>query len=470
MRANSKVVAFIKVVIFTLLGFAAVLLAMYMFVGRDKGEDKTEFTTYKEADSGNTDQDPLSGAGPDVATATVASSEAQNTFEEGNVAANGTTEEGAAGEITTEQVTTEDVTTESTNNSVAQDPEVEKILSGMSIHEKCCQLFMITPEALTGYTQVTEAGDTTRNYFKEYPVGGLIYFSNNISSSSQVKALLENTTKIAEETSGVPIFLGVDEEGGTVARCGDKLDVTQFKDMYEYKDLGTGTAYSNAKTIATYLKDLGFNTDFAPVADTWSNSENTVIGKRAYSDNFSETAELVSSAVLGFKDVGVVCSLKHFPGHGDTTTDTHEGAAVVEKTSSQLMQEEYLAFKSGIDAGADMVMVGHITAKAISDEPASVSKEVVTGELREKLGYDGIVITDALNMGAVSNSYSSSELGVKCVEAGVDIILMPSDFRSCLSGLEDAVNSGKISEERINESVRRILRVKLSMNKSLHQM
>lgn len=461
MRANNKVVTFIKVVIFMLLGFAAALLVLYMVVGRDKGEDKTEFTTYNGNDSGVSDgQEIPNSSGDEVAQTveTVPESVAEDVAE---AVTEGVTE--GISEAVTEEATTEEITTEETTRSDERDPDVEKILSGMSIHEKCCQLFMVTPEALTGYSRVTEAGNVTKSSMQDYPVGGLIYFSNNIDTTNQVKALLENTSKYATEISGFPMFLGVDEEGGNVARCADKLDVPQLKDMYEYKSQGTSTAYSNAKTIATYLKDLGFNTDFAPVADTWSNSENTVIGKRAYSDNFSETAALVSSAVSGFKDTGIVCSLKHFPGHGDTVTDSHDSAAFTEKTESQLMNEEYLAFKSGIDAGADMVMIGHITAKAISSEPASVSKEVITGELRGKLGYNGIVITDALNMGAVSNEYTSSEIGVKCIEAGVDIILMPTDFKSCLSGLEEAVNSGKVSEERINESVRRILKVKLSM-------
>ncbi len=344
------------------------------------------------------------------------------------------------------------------------DPDVEAILDKMSLHEKVCQLFVVTPEALTGYAQVTEFGDTSKQSFDQYPVGGIAYFSQNLESNEQTKAMLTGIQNYAKEKSGFPILLTVDEEGGTVARCAEKLNVPKIESMYNYKDQGTEKAYENSSTIAKYLKDLGFNMDCAPVADTWSNPSNTVIGKRAYSDNYQQTAELVGSAVKGYEDNGIISCLKHFPGHGNTAEDSHTSTATTDKSIDQLRTEEYLPFQSGINSGCDVVMVGHITVTSISNDPATVSKDIVTGELRGKLGFNGVVITDALNMGAIANKYSSSgELAIKCIEAGDDMLLMINDFKSAEAAVEEAVKNGTISEERINESVRRILKLKLSM-------
>ncbi|MBO4337091.1 MAG: glycoside hydrolase family 3, partial [Lachnospiraceae bacterium] len=341
------------------------------------------------------------------------------------------------------------------------DEKIAAIMSEMSLDDKICQMFIITPEALTGTDCATRAGEATKAALTQYPVGGLIYFAKNLESQSQTKEMLENTSEYAKEINGLPLFLCVDEEGGRVARCAEKIGMPKLDNMFTYKDQGSQKAVENARMIADYLKDLGFNLDFAPVADTWSNSENTVIGERAYSDDFAQTAELVSAAVSGFKDEGVLCCIKHFPGHGDTQADSHTAAAVTAKTPEQLADQEYLAFKSGIEAGADMVMAGHITVSAVTDEPASVSEEMISGQLRGKLGYSGVVITDALNMKAVSDRYPGSEIGAECINAGVDILLMPSDFKAALAGVKEAVESGKISEDRIDESVKRILKLKL---------
>ncbi|MBQ8913046.1 MAG: glycoside hydrolase family 3 [Lachnospiraceae bacterium] len=342
----------------------------------------------------------------------------------------------------------------------------DETLAKMTLHEKVCQMFIVTPEAATGYSLVTEAGETSKQAFKDYPVCGYIYFSQNLESADQTKTMLANVKQYGMETDGIPLFTSVDEEGGTVARCADKLGTTTFLPMYNYREEGEKTAYDNAYTIASDISELGFNLDFAPVADTWSNSANTVIGTRAYSTDYEEASRLVASAVRGFNDGGVVSCLKHFPGHGDTSEDSHRSAAYIHKTLTELTIEDYLPFISGIDADAGMVMVGHLY---LSDEdimseadeyPASLNYKVITEELRGRLGYDGVVITDALNMGAISNYYSSGEAVKLSVEAGADIMLMPEDFKSAVAALEEAVESGEISEERIDESVRRILILK----------
>lgn len=338
--------------------------------------------------------------------------------------------------------------------------DIDGIISQMTLHEKICQMFIVTPEGLTGYETVTASGDATKSALEEYPVSGLVYFAQNLETPEQTREMISNTMQYADELSCMPLFYSVDEEGGFVARCADNLGTTPFSPMYNYREQGTSVAYSNAYSIAQDISKLGFNLDFAPVADTWSNKDNTVIGTRAYSDDFAETAELVSYAVKGFSEGGVYCTLKHFPGHGDTAEDSHYGTAYSSKTAQELAEGEYLAFKSGIEAGADLIMSGHITVPDIDSLPSSVSYAVITGELREKLGYNGVIITDSLAMGAVADMYEPGELAVMAVKAGNDILLMPADLEAAVTGLEEAVRNGDITEERINESVKRILELK----------
>jgi beta-N-acetylhexosaminidase len=205
----------------------------------------------------------------------------------------------------------------------------------------------------------------------------------------------------------------------------------------------------------------GFNLDFAPVADVWSNPENTVIGKRAYSDNYEQAAELVGTAADGFHAGGVLCTLKHFPGHGDTAEDSHYSSAYVKKSLEELEKEEFLPFESGISHGADFVMVGHLIVPDVDEAPATLSKTFIEDILRGELGFQGIVITDALQMSALAGNYSSEEIAVRAVQAGNDMLLEPADFKTSVQALEQAVVSGTITEERIDQSVARILSCKL---------
>lgn len=333
----------------------------------------------------------------------------------------------------------------------------EELLSGMTLREKLCQLMIVRPEVLTGESPVTAAGETTRLALETYPVGGLIYSVDNLVTQEQTREMITNT----QSYSKLPLFISADEEGGNVGRLMYKLGTTWVNSMYSYKDEGADTAYANAKTIGTDMVSCLFNTDFAPVADVWTNPENTVIGDRAYSDDFEQAAELVASAVRGFTDAGVICCLKHFPGHGDTSTDTHEGAAVVSKSLDELRAGEFLPFISGIEAGADMVMIGHITVTSVDPEPATISKAIITDVLRGELGWDGVVISDSLDMGALAG-YDNGEVCVKFLEAGGDILLGIPDIETALTALEAAVTDGRLTESRIDESVQRVLELKIS--------
>ena len=355
--------------------------------------------------------------------------------------------------------TAEPVPTATPEPTPTPDPvktKAEALLADMSLHEKVCQLFVVRPEVLTGLSPVTVAGEATQQALENYPVGGLIYSVDNLVTQEQTREMIENT----QSYSKIPLIISADEEGGNVGRLMYKLGTTFIHSMYSYKDEGPETAYQNALTIGTDMVSCLFNTDYAPVADVWTNPANTVIGDRAYSDDFEQAAELVASAAQGFTDAGVVCCLKHFPGHGDTDTDTHEGAAVVDKSLEELRAGELLPFISGIEAGADMVMIGHITVTALDEVPATISEAVISGLLREELGWDGVVIADSLDMGAMAG-YDNGEVCVRFIEAGGDILLGVPDLAAAVSAVEAAVSEGRLTEQRLDESVQRILELKI---------
>lgn len=332
----------------------------------------------------------------------------------------------------------------------------ETLLADMTLHEKVCQLFIVFPSALTGTSPVTAAGEALQQGLADYPVGGLILDRTNLTGRDQTAALLSGV----QAFSTVPLLLTCDEEGGRVSRLSDTVGATSFKPMLRYRDQGVETAAENARTIASDMAALGFNMDLAPVADVWSNPANTVIGDRAYSTDFGQAAELVAAAVQGFHDGGVACVLKHFPGHGDTSADSHYGAVYVHKSLEELRQAELLPFLSGMDAGADAVMVGHLILDQVDDKPVLLSSTLVTDLLRRELGFDGVVMTDSLQMQAMTDHYGSGELAVGALRAGVDMLLCPEDLGESVSALEGAVLTGELSQERLDESVLRVLRLK----------
>lgn len=336
------------------------------------------------------------------------------------------------------------------------DPTLQSLLSQMTLHEKICQMLVVTPESITGVEAVTAAGDTTKKALQAMPVGGILYSKPNLRSKDQVKTMLENT----QSYSAIPLMFTCDEEGGRVNRLMSTVNTTMIGPMLDYKDQGAETAYNNARTIASDMSALGFNADMAPVADVWSNPENTVIGDRAYSDDFRQAAVLVASAVEGFHAGGAATALKHFPGHGDTSEDSHYGAVFITKTLEEIREKELLPFQAGIQAGSDMVMIGHLILSDIDDQPAPFSHKIVTELLRQELGFDGVIITDGLQMKAMTDFYSDGEIACSAVKAGVDMLLCPANPEEAAAALEDAVKNGDITESRIEESVLRILKMK----------
>lgn len=369
---------------------------------------------------------------------------------------------GVAADVTESVTTTEEPTTDSQETTEVTEEEkpslVDETLAGMTLHEKVCQMMFVTPEELTGEDGVTVAGDATRQSLENYPVGGIVYFAKNLESQDQVKEMIDNSQKY----SSIGLFVATDEEGGVVNRLMDTVGTTYIGSMYYYKDDGDETAYENAYTIANDMSALGFNLDFAPVADVWSNPDNTVIGERAYSDDYAQAAELVGNAVKGFNDGGVMCTLKHFPGHGDTAEDSHYGSAYVHRTKEEIMADEMQPFRSGIESGAEFVMVGHLIVPDIDEVPATLSYKIATGILRDELKFEGVAITDSFEMESIADNYSVDDAVVMSVKAGMDMILQPKDMASAVNSIEQAVADGELSEDRIDESVRRILTLKES--------
>lgn len=369
---------------------------------------------------------------------------------------------GVATDVTESGTTIEEQTADSQETTEVTEEEkpslVDETLAGMTLHEKVCQMMFVTPEELTGEDGVTVAGDATRQALENYPVGGIVYFAKNLESQDQVKEMIDNSQKY----SSIGLFVATDEEGGVVNRLMDTVGTTYIGSMYYYKDDGDETAYENAYTIANDMSALGFNLDFAPVADVWSNPDNTVIGERAYSDDYAQAAELVGNAVKGFNDGGVMCTLKHFPGHGDTAEDSHYSSAYVHRTKEEIMADEMQPFRSGIEAGAEFVMVGHLIVPDIDEVPATLSYKIATGILRDELKFEGVAITDSFEMESIADNYSVDDAVVMSVKAGMDMILQPKDMTSAVNSIEQAVADGELSEDRIDESVRRILTLKES--------
>ncbi len=341
---------------------------------------------------------------------------------------------------------------------VIEGDNISRVMSSMTLREKVGQLFIVRPEVLGGSArQLTEEG---RTLYEKYPAGGFCLFAQNVADPEQLKTFTEQLHGLGRRIHPV---LTIDEEGGSVTRIASnwKFDVPRFPDMGRLD----GSAAECARQIGTYLREYGIDLDFAPVADVNTNPYNPVIGTRAYSSDPGIASGLVAEAVEGFHESGTGCCLKHWPGHGDTKTDTHKGSASTAKTWEEMLECETLPFQSGIAAGADMVMAAHISAPEVTgtSEPASLSRVLMTEKLRGELGFQGVIVTDSFEMLAISGVYSPGEAAVKAILAGADIVLMPAGYEQAFDAVMAAVESGEISEERLEESVRRILRMKADL-------
>ena len=369
------------------------------------------------------------------------------------------------------------------NTDVPPIDEVEAQLQQMTLREKVGQMFYVRPECLDTTIHINRPGgidessdditkirlqavnETMRGVSEKYPVGGIILYAHNIEDEAQLSRFIPEIRAL----NGSPL-LCIDEEGGRVARIGrnSNFNVKTYESMGAIGATGDPqNAYECGNTIGTYLKHYGFDIDFAPVADVNTNPENIVIGARAFSDNPEIAAPMVVSYLQGLKDAGVTGCIKHFPGHGDTKADTHYGYASTQKTWDEMLGCEMVTFKAGIQWGCQLIMTAHIAAPRVigSDIPSTMSSVILQDKLRGELGYRNIIITDAMEMGAITQQYTNAEAAVGCIQAGVDIVLGPQVFTQAFDAVVKAVEEGTISEQRIDESVRRILKLKRSIRK-----
>lgn len=335
----------------------------------------------------------------------------------------------------------------------------------MSNEEKVGQLFTVNLEQLDDtkgdYYEHKKITKTMKENLQKYPVGGVILFSRNIWNRKQTKKLIRKLQKNA----ALPMFISVDEEGGDVARIGNnpKMKTDTFPTMEEIgRAEDADYVYYMASTIARQIGELGFNVDFAPVADVKTSEMNSEIGTRSFGGDPKKVAEFVSAYVKGLESENICSTLKHFPGQGSSSGDTHQGSVDIDSSISKLRKIDFVPFVSGIEAGADFVMVSHISVSRVTEtsEPASVSKLIMTTILREELDYSGLIVTDAFDMACIMDKYSAAEAAVKSFQAGADIILMPQDLPEAYDAILSKVESGKISEKRLDDTVQRILKLK----------
>lgn len=350
--------------------------------------------------------------------------------------------------------------------------EVEAQLQQMTLREKVGQLFYIRLESLdpsiewTTYDdlasiKILKVTEKMKRVNEDYPVGGIILYAWNIEDEAQLARIIPQVRAL----NGNPL-LCIDEEGGRVSRIANNpnFNVKKYESMASIGATGDPqNAYECGNTIGTYLSRYGFDIDFAPVADVNTNPENVVIGPRAFSDDPTVAAPMVVNYLQGLKDAGITGCIKHFPGHGDTKADTHYGYASTQKTWDEMLNCEMVTFKAGIQWGCQLIMTAHIGAPNVtgSDVPSTMSPIILQDKLRGELGYQNIIITDAMEMGAITQQYTSAEAAVGSIKAGVDIVLGPRYFTEAFDAVMAAVNNGTISEERINQSVRRILKLKM---------
>ena len=348
----------------------------------------------------------------------------------------------------------------SQRTQVPESPEitfsrVDELMEDMTLEEKIGQLLVIGMEGKT-------YGDELDHLIRQYHVGGIILLGENISYPAGMLKLL-NESKKANADYNIPLFISVDEEGGRVSRLPSsmkKLPAAEF-----FGRTGDETlAYETGAYLAGLLHAFGYNMNYAPVLDVHSNPKNPVIGDRSFSSDPYKVADISMAVMKGMTDNGMISVVKHFPGHGDTHVDSHLSLPVIEKSIEELRETELIPFKRAIEEQADVIMVAHIMFPELDDAyPSSLSKKVITDLLREEMQFEGVVITDDMTMGAIVNDYTVPEAALQSFIAGSDLLLIAGDYKNqvgTFNALTDAVQAGIISEERIDESVRRILNLK----------
>jgi len=341
------------------------------------------------------------------------------------------------------------------HNSLENEDHINVFIDSMTIEEKIGQLIFA---GIDGTTMTHE----TRQLIHDYKVGGIILFANNMTSHKQTIELLQQI-KNANEQNKLPLFLGVDQEGGRVERLSEEIKKLPAAMRVGEQD-NPDVSFEFGKLLSQQVKLYGFNLNFAPVLDINSNPNNPVIGERS----FGNTAEMVSQhgikVMEGIQSENIIPVIKHFPGHGDTDTDSHFELPQVDKNLPELESQELIPFKRAIEAGADMIMTAHILLPHIDpDYPATISKKVIHDLLREKLNFTGVIITDDMTMQGLTDHFEIGQAAVQSIQAGSDIILVAHEYETIFSvydALKTAIENDEINEDRLDESLERIIKLK----------
>ncbi|MBQ3107829.1 MAG: glycoside hydrolase family 3 protein, partial [Firmicutes bacterium] len=350
------------------------------------------------------------------------------------------------------------------------DWDVKELLASMTLREKVGQLFIVRPEWLNlvvdengtilgGGASVKYMNDTIADVLQRYPAGGVALYSRNIVDPQQIKELNAGL----QAASRIPLYIAVDEEGGIITRiaCDKEFSVPKYPSPeYVARTGGILGVQEMGSTIGSYMKEYGFNMNFAPVADVNTNPYNPIIGNRAFSSDPAVAAEMAAAFAKGLRQEGVIPVYKHFPGHGDTAEDSHASVAVSYKTFAELDAAEWRPFRKM--TAADYVMVGHIALPNVTGDmtPATMSSQIINDILRKHLGFEGLIMPDSLVMQAITKLYSTEEAAVKTLELGCDIILDPANYFVAFDAVLNAVETGRISEEQLDAAVLRILKSK----------
>ena len=368
---------------------------------------------------------------------------------------------GKDGKSASEESSTESAGDTGEIDDIMMEHLIEKAMNNMTLEQKIGQMFIVCTDSLDfdAETQLTGPAEET---LKKYQPGGVILFSFNLKDRQQTARFIDDM----QARSKIPLFIAVDEEGGNVARVAgtEGMNTTVFPPMAEVGRRGDlKEARKVGTTIGQDLSQLGFNLDFAPVADVMTNESNTEIGDRSFGSDPKLVSDMVSEVVQGLQSQGVSATLKHFPGQGDSGEDTHRGYVNLDTSIDRLRDVEFVPFEGGIRAGANLVMVSHVAVSNITQNevPASLSSLMVKDILREELQFDNIIITDAMNMKVITKFYDPAQAAVMAVQAGNDMILMPDDFQEAYSGILEAVEEGDLSERAINDAAERIITVKI---------
>ena len=365
-------------------------------------------------------------------------------------------------------------------NVYAEDDIVDNLVDSMTVEEKIAQMMMPAFE-VNGSTKITNITPEIEQLLNEYNIGGILLFAANAQETEQTTRLIYEyqTANAANPNCNTQLFIGIDQEGGYVTRLG--IGTEMPGNMALAATDNPELAYESANIIGTELEAVGVNVDFAPVVDVNSNPENPVIGLRSFSDDPEIVSEYGTQYMNGLHDANISTALKHFPGHGDTSEDTHENKITVDKSLDELKEVELKPFQELINNNTDMIMTAHISYPQVEPStyttesgeelylPATLSETIITGLLREEMGFDGVVITDAMNMGAITAHFNQLEAATLAINAGVDMILMPvntnsatgiNNFKTYINNVAALVKNGTIDSNKVDAAVKRILTLK----------